>query len=84
MIQDPHYDLDLLVECLETQLLEEPLVLAALVTIFETHSDLETGLLALDWVFQVLHAIFVIQTNFWNAVTCWHQVIVVHELKLQQ
>lgn len=67
--------------CLETELLEEPLVLSALVSVFEAHADLETCLLAFDWVFQVLNSVFAFETDFWNAVTGWHQVIVVDELK---
>lgn len=66
---------------LEAELLEEPLVLATLVSVLETHTDLETCLLTLDWVFQVLHAVFALETHFWNTVTSGHQVIVVDKLK---
>lgn len=67
---------------LEAELLEEPLVLAALVSVLEAHSDLEASLLAFDWVFQVLHSVFALETNFWDAVASWHQVVVVDELKV--
>jgi hypothetical protein len=67
--------------CLETKLLEEPLVLAALVFVFEAHADLEAGLLAFDWVFQVLHSVFALETDFWDAVASGHEMVVVHELK---
>lgn len=67
--------------CLEAELLEEPLVLAALVFVLEAHSDLETGLLAFDWIFQVLDAVFAFETHFWDAVAGWHQMVVVDQLK---
>lgn len=66
---------------LEAELLEEPLILSALVSVLEAHSDLETGLLAFDWVFKVFHSVFALETDFWDAVTSWHQVIVVHQLQ---
>lgn len=66
---------------LEAELLEEPLILSALVSVLEAHSDLETGLLAFDWVFKVFHSVFAFETDFWDAVTSWHQVIVVHQLQ---
>ena len=66
---------------LEAELLEEPLILSALVSVFKAHTDLETCLLAFNWVLQVLHAVFTLEANFWNAVTSWHQMIVVDELK---
>jgi hypothetical protein len=65
---------------LESQLGEEPLVLAALVAVLEAHSDLEACLLAFNWVLQVLHAVLAVEGHFWHAVTCWHEVIVVDEL----
>lgn len=68
-------------ERLETELLEEPLVLATLVTVLEAHTDLETSLLAFDWVFQVLDSVFALETHFRDAVTGRHQMIVVDELK---
>jgi hypothetical protein len=70
--------------CLKAELLEEPLVLSALVSVFEAHADLETGLLALDGIFQVLDAVFALKTDFWDAVTGWHQMVVVDELELRK
>lgn len=66
---------------LEAELLEEPLVLATLVSVLEAHTNLETSLLTLDWVFKVLDAIFAFKTHFWNAVASGHQMVVVDELK---
>lgn len=66
---------------LEAELLEEPLVLSTLVTVLKAHTNLETSLLAFDWIFQVLHAVFAFETHFWDAVTCRHQMVVVDELK---
>lgn len=66
---------------LKAELLEKPFILSALVSVLEAHTDLETGLLAFNGIFKVLHAVLALETHFWDAVTSWHEVIVVHELK---
>lgn len=66
---------------LESELLEEPFVLAGLVTVFESHTDGEASLLPLDWVLQVLHSVFAFEADFGDAVSGRHQVVVVDELK---
>lgn len=69
---------------LESQLLEEPLVLAGLVTFLELDADLEAGLLALDWILQVLGGIFRVQADVRNAVPSGHQVVVVQHLPREE
>lgn len=65
---------------LESQLLEEPFVLAGLVTFFELNTDLEASLLTLNRILQVLGGIFVIEAHVRNAVASGHQVVVVQHL----
>lgn len=66
---------------LEAQLAEEPLASTVLVAFLELHANMETRLLALDGIFQVLGAELRCEIDVLNGVTCWEQVVVVHELK---
>lgn len=59
---------------LESQLLEEPLVLSSAISLLKLHADLKTGLLALDGIFQVLGGVFV-HCNVWHAVSGGHQMV---------
>lgn len=72
------------VNCLETELLEEPFVLSALVSVLELQSDGVTCLFALNWIFQIFWGVFCIQSYVWYAVTCWHHMVVVDHLSDQK
>lgn len=63
---------------LKPKLLEEPLVLSALVSLFKAHPRVETQLLALRGVLEVLTAeLFEAEVD---CVAGWHQVVVVYQL----
>lgn len=65
---------------LEPELLEEPFVLSALVSVLELQSDGMTCLFALNWILQIFWWIFLIQSHVWYTVTCWHHMVVVDHL----
>lgn len=77
----PKFDVFIEKRCLESQFGEEPLVLSALVAILEAHANLETCLLSLNWVLKVFNSEFAVECDFWDTVACWHQMVVVDELK---
>lgn len=64
---------------LEPKLLEEPFVPPTLVSLLKAHSRVETQLLALGGVFQVL-CTELLKAEVYG-ITCGHQVIVVDHLK---
>lgn len=65
---------------LESELLEEPSVLAGFVSLLELRSDHVTGLLLLHWVLQGLFVqVGLIKAKF-HAVASGHQVVVVQNL----
>lgn len=64
---------------LESELGEEPFVLASLVALLKLDPGLEPVRLPLDGILQVLR-VDLLKRNV-HAVTCGHQVVVVHQLK---
>ena len=70
-------------EHLEPQLLEEPLVLAGLVSLLEFCSDEEPGLLLLHGVLEhLLVKVGLVEADV-DGVAGWHQVVVVDDLKVE-
>ena len=71
-------------ENLESQLGEEPFVLAFLVSLFKFGTNNMTGLFLLHGIFEdfLVQLIFV-KSNV-NAVTCGHQMVVVDDLQLNE
>merc|ERR1719367_1158792 len=70
-----------IVDSLESQLVEKPLVLSTLVSFFEFCSYHKSCLLFLHWVLQdLLVQVGLVESQI-NGITSWHHMVVVDDLK---